>query len=196
MATMFIRKTRLVNPKTKAVYYNFQLIESVRTERGPRQRILLNLGAHLDIDDEERKLLANRIEELLKGIQSFIAVPEKIEQYAQCYTAQLVKRLSTKQPPSNDSEVIPQEFVNIDVHSIAKTGPRSVGAEHLMLQMAKQLELPEQLKKLGLSKAETAMAVGSVIARAVNPASERATYTWLCSESGLGVGCKLSSINS
>lgn len=186
MGAMFIRKTRLVNPKTKAVYYNFQLVESVRTERGPRQRILLNLGAHLDINDEERKLLANRIEELLKGIQSFITPPEKIEQYAQQFAAQLVKQLSTEQPPISTKEALPQEFVNIDMHSIAKSEPRSVGAEHLMLQMAKQLELPEKLKQLGLAKAETALALGSVIARAVNPASERATYTWLCTESGLG----------
>ncbi len=186
IAAMFIRKTRLVNPKTKAVYYNFQLIESVRTERGPRQRILLNLGAHLDVNDEERKLLANRTEEILKGIQSLMTCPEKIERYAQHYASQLVKQLSVKQPLSNDNKAIPQEFVDIDVHSIATSEPRSVGAEHLMLQMAEQLELPKQLKKLGLSETETATAMGSVIARAVNPASERATYTWLCDESGLG----------
>lgn len=186
MRGMFIRKTRLANPKTQEVYYNFQLIESVRTERGPRQRILLNLGAHLDIDDEERKLLANRIEELFKGVQSFITYSEKIERYAQRYSSQLVKRLSMGQPESNVKEAIPPEFVNINVNSIQKSEPRSVGAEHLMLQMAEQLALPEQLMKLGLSVSETAMALGSVIARAVNPGSERSTYSWLCSESGLG----------
>ena len=183
---MFIRKTRLVNPKTKETYYNFQLIESVRTERGPRQRILLNLGARLDIADEERKPLANRIEELLKGIQSLIKCPEKIEGLAQRYASQLVKRLSVERPAPNDKEIIPPEFVKIDVNSIQKSEPRSVGAEQLMLQMANQLGLPEQLEKLGLSESETALALGSVIARAVNPASERATHAWLSSESGLG----------
>ena len=183
---MFIRKTRLVNPKTQTIYYNFQLIESVRTERGPRQRILLNLGTHLDISDEERKPLANRIEELLSGIQPLIPYPEKIEQLAQQYASQLMRKLSTGQPEPNNKEIIPPEFVNIDLHSIRKSEPRSVGAEHLMLQMADQLDLRKQLKKLGLSESETALALASVIARAVNPASERATYNWLCSESGLG----------
>ena len=183
---MFIRKTRLVNPKTQETYYNFQLIESVRTERGPRQRILLNLGARLDIADEERKPLANRIEELLKGVQSLIQCSEKIESLAQRYASELVKRLSEETPAPNDKEIIPAEFVKIDINSIQKSEPRSVGAEQLMLQMANQLGLSEQLKKLGLSESDTALALGSVIARAVNPASERATHSWLSSQSGLG----------
>ena len=44
-----------------------------------------------------------------------------------------------------------------------------------MLQMARQLELPKQLEKLGLSKTETVEALGSIIGRAVNPDSERST---------------------
>jgi transposase len=183
---MFIRKTRLVNPKTRETYYNFQLVESVRTERGPRQRILLNLGAQLDLSDEERKPLANRIEELLKGIQSLIPCSEKIEGLAQRYASQLVQRLSVERLEPNDKEMVPREFVNIDLNSIQKSEPRSVGAEHLMLQMAHQLALPEQLAKLGLSESDTALALSAVIARAVAPGSERATHSWLCFESGLG----------
>lgn len=182
---MFIRKTRKLDPATKKAYFTFQLIESIRTERGPRQRILLNLGSHLDLNQEDLKLLANRIEEVLQGVNSLIVYPEAIECHAQQYASKLVKRLSTEQSESNDQETVPPELVTIDINSITKSEPRSVGAEHLMLQMAKQLELPEQLEKLGLSQDETAMALASVIARAVNPGSERATYAWLCSESGL-----------
>ena len=55
-----------------------------------------------------------------------------------------------------------------------------------MLQMAHQLQLPEQLQELGLSKTDTAVALGIIIARAVSPNSERSTYNWLCKHSGLG----------
>ncbi len=41
-----------------------------------------------------------------------------------------------------------------------------------MLEMANQLKLPEQFAKLGLSKTKKAIALGSIIARAVNPGSE------------------------
>ena len=55
-----------------------------------------------------------------------------------------------------------------------------------MLQMAEQLGLPKKLKALRLSNKEVALAMGTIIGRAVHPASERSTYTWLCCESGLG----------
>ena len=55
-----------------------------------------------------------------------------------------------------------------------------------MLHMANQLELPSKLQKLGLSKTDISIALGSIIARAVFPDSERSTYTWLCNDSGLG----------
>jgi transposase len=55
-----------------------------------------------------------------------------------------------------------------------------------MLEMVHQLKLSEQLAKLGFSKTERATALGSIIARAVNPDSERSTHAWLCEESGLG----------
>ena len=78
------------------------------------------------------------------------------------------------------------EFVSINVNSIEKSEPRSIGAEHLMLKMADQLHLPQQLQKLGFSKTDASVALGSIIARAVFPKSERSTYDWLCKRSGLG----------
>jgi len=52
--------------------------------------------------------------------------------------------------------------------------------------MGNQLELPSKLKALGLSKTDVSIAMGSIIARAVFPDSERSTYSWLCNDSGLG----------
>lgn len=69
---MFIRKTKKVVRETQKSYFVYQLVESVRTERGPRQQILLSLGSNLGIADEDLKLLANRIEEIFTGIQSFV----------------------------------------------------------------------------------------------------------------------------
>jgi hypothetical protein len=60
---MFIRTVRKKNRGSGQVYIYQQLIESVRTPRGPRQRILLNLGT-LEILPTEWKELANRNEAL------------------------------------------------------------------------------------------------------------------------------------
>jgi hypothetical protein len=51
--------------------------------------------------------------------------------------------------------------------------------------VGEQLQLPNELKKLALSATEVSVALGTIIARATNPKSKRATYTWLCEKSGL-----------
>ena len=184
---MFIRKTKKNDPKTQKSYFTYQLIESVRTARGPRQRILLSLGSTLELPEEEHKNLANCIEEIISGNKSLFPYPEHIERLAKLYASQVVRRLSEPQEQSKDPETVEpkQNFVTIDVDSIEKSEPRTVGAEHLMLQMVKQLQLPEKLQELGLSNTEVSIALGSIIARAVSPDSERSTYNWLCKDSGL-----------
>jgi transposase len=181
---MFIKKTTKTERGTGKIYCAYHLVESVRTAKGPRQRILLYMGADIGLPESEHGQLAQCISDLLTGTQRLIPHPEHIERLAQRYVSQIVHRLS-----SSDNHVEPKEtteFVQIDVNSVEESEPRSVGVEHLMLEMAHQLELPEQLAQLGLSKAERNLALGSIIARAVNPDSERSTYAWLCQESGLG----------
>jgi len=68
---MYIRRVRKTDKSTGKSYFYYQLIEAYRTAKGPRQRILLNLGK-LELDDRERKLLANRIEQLITGQASLI----------------------------------------------------------------------------------------------------------------------------
>ncbi len=85
----------------------------------------------------------------------------------------------------SESKEIAQDFVNIDVNSIEKSEPRTVGAEHLMLQMTEQLKLSQKLHPLGVSEKDTSIALGAIIARTVAPESERSIYTWLSNSSGL-----------
>ena len=85
----------------------------------------------------------------------------------------------------SESKEIAQDFVNIDVNSIEKSEPRTVGAEHLMLQMTEQLKLSQKLHPLGVSEKDTSIALGAIIARTVAPESGRSIYTWLSNSSGL-----------
>lgn len=181
---MFIKKTTKTDRTTGKTYCAYHLVESVRTSKGPRQRILLYMGADIGLPESEHWQLAQCISEQLAGTQCLIRHPEYIERLSQKYVSQILHHLSVLDDFPKPSE--PAEFVPIDVNSVEKSEPRSVGAEHLMLEMAYQLKLPEQLAKLGLSKREQATALGSIIARAVNPDSELSTYAWLCNESGLG----------
>jgi len=182
---MFIRTTRKIDPVTKKTYSSFQLIESIRTDRGPRQRILLNLGNSLDLDSEQFKNLANRIEEIVSGQTTCFYPSEKIELLAQAYASRLVKNLAKPALEIKETTAVP-DYAKIDLRSIVHQEARTVGAEDLLLRTAKQLHFPEKLAELNFSKKQIALALGSIVARATFPASERATHLKLTSQSGLG----------
>ena len=88
---MFIKKVKKRNGKTQKIYEYLQLVESVRTEKGPRQRLVLNLG-NIDIDRSQYKALARRIEDILTGQRSFIELDERVEKYAKDAANTIFKR--------------------------------------------------------------------------------------------------------
>ena len=182
---MFIRKTRKTDRKTKKDYFSYQLVESIRTARGPRQQILLSLEADLSLSDEDLKLLANRIEEIFSGSLSFLPYPDEIELLAQRYASQLINRRSTPTVPAAETGEEPM-YQPIDINTIEQQEPRTVGVEHLILHFASELQLQKKLRLLGLSEKEIALSLGTIIGRAAFPASERATRKWLTQRSGLG----------
>ena len=181
---MFIRKTRKRDPVTKKFYFAFQLVESFRTERGPRQRILLNLGSDLNLNTEEPKELANRIEEIVNGQPSLFPSTPRIETLAQRYASRFIKKMS--QPVDNKVDISVTDLATIDLNSVTHQEPRTVGGEDLLLRIAQELKIPEKLKELNFSAKETAVALGSIIVRATSPASERATQSRLIDQSGMG----------
>ncbi len=71
---MFIRAITKKNPGYDKTFTYHRLMESIRTPKGPRQRVLLNLG-YLDLPSADWKTLANRIEEILLAQASFLAPP-------------------------------------------------------------------------------------------------------------------------
>jgi len=182
---MFIRKTIKKDPRSGKSYSVYFLVESTRTDKGPRQKILLYMGSEINIPETEHKLLAQRIAEIIAGERPLIPYSETIECLAQTYASQVIHRLSevVAEPAA---PVLKTDFMTIDLNTMEKSEPRTVGTEHLLLQMAHQLQLPKKLKELGLSPTEASIALGSIVARATQPDSERATYAWLCQRSGLG----------
>ena len=183
---MFIRKTKKVVHETQKIYFVYQLVESIRTERGPRQRILLSLGSNIGVADEDLKLLANRIEEIFTGNASFVACPEEIECLAERYASKLLQRISKTTPDAIEPTEGEPDYQSIDMQTIQQQEPRTVGAEHLMLHLLSQIGFQKKLQKLGFSEQEVALSLATIIGRAVFPASERATYEWLIHRSGLG----------
>ena len=190
IANMFIRKKTHKNRKTGNQYFTFQLIESVRTERGPRQHILLNLGSDLSLSASDSKLLANRIEERLAGIQPLLPYPEHIERLAGIYSKQLIRKKTDKSLPPSEC-IQPQgtdgkrTYHSVDLDSLEHEHCRSIGIEYIAYETFKKLGLKDLLSNLGFTSRQIQIATAVIVGRLVHPASERSTHYWLKNQTAL-----------
>ena len=86
---MYIRKVTHTDKKNRQDYHTFKLVESVRTERGPRQRAILNLGREFTLPEDQWKDLANRIEEIVTGQSPLFVCSAEVEGLACRYARQI-----------------------------------------------------------------------------------------------------------
>jgi len=182
---MYIRKVAQLNKKTRKEYFTHRLVESYRNANGKvRQQVLLNLGTNFTIPTEQWKLLADRIEEILSG-QQVLLVPEKaIEEMAQSIAKRVIHRVATeKELPKPDKT--DNNYLSIDLDSLAYQQVRQIGAEHVCLETLKQLGLKELLKEAKFNNKQINVAISSIIGRLVFPGSERATHRFLQDQSAL-----------
>ena len=148
---MFIRKCIKINKITAKKYFFYQLVESVRTERGPRQVLLLNLGADLELAPEDTKILANRIEEIVAGTQSLLPVPEHIELLARRFANELIKKRSEVFQSENHDENSEKQvdYQTVDINTLKHEHSRAIGVETIAYETFKELSLDEKFKELG-----------------------------------------------
>lgn len=185
---MFIKKTTKLDRKSKKNYHQFQLVESIRTSQGPRQRILLNLGTDIRLSDEERKQLANCIENKVRSIKTLFPYPSHVEEMGNRFAGKLIERFSdmSSQKCESSGTKVKGDFHMVDIDSLEHENVRTIGLEHICLETIKKLELDKLLCKLGLSKRQVEVATGVIVARLAGCCSDKSTFEWLRNISGLG----------
>lgn len=181
---MYIRRIPLKDKKGKHKYFTYKLVESFRTERGPRQRIILNLGSDFSLQDARWKELANRIEEIMTDSSPLIPYPGEIETLAQTYAKSVLSKHSRPSVPVTEDEE--PEFHTINIRSVKQRDVRTVGAEYLMLSMIREFGFDQFLRELGFRPPEVHRVLGLIVSRAVHPGSERNSFDWLRNNSALG----------
>jgi transposase len=186
---MYIRKVTHAHKKNQHEYHTFKLVESVRTERGPRQRMLLNLGTDFTFPEEKWKDLANRIEGIITGQYPLFAYPEEIETLARRYARKIINYQGQLQKSDVSSEGSPgveePDYHRVDINTLENEHPRPVGAEYVIHETIKELELDKKLTSLGFNKPALDVAIGVITARLVAPSSERAAHIWLQRMTGI-----------
>jgi hypothetical protein len=127
---MYIKKVRKRNPGGQRQYEYLHLVENVRTEQGPRQRLVLNLGT-LPIEADQYKELANTIEGMLTGQAELFSPDPRIEKQARKAVRRLLERRAHSEEKDNRGTPLAPEYQTIDVHSLEATEPRSIGPEYV-----------------------------------------------------------------
>ena len=173
---MFIRKVPHKDKKNRKPYYTYKLVESVRTQRGPRQRDVLNLGVDFQLPKEQWKDLANCIETIITKQKLLFDYPHEISSLAKKYARTIIRQQSIA--IDEDKDVI-SDYHSIDVNSIDNEDVRTVGAEHVVLETIKELDMDGKLKRLGLNRFQISVALGVIAGRMIVPGSERATHQWM-----------------
>ncbi len=178
---MFIRRTQTRRAKDGSTYSTTRLVHSERLGGKVRQRTLLNLGRHFEIEPELWPRLCARIEDLLEGQHRlFDDLGETVETEAQRIAALLLARGHGAAPGAE------RDPVAICPESMALARARSVGVEQIGLWAMQQTGLMPLLETLGVNGALRSAATGLIVGRLAHPASERETHRWLAQDSALG----------
>lgn len=181
---MFIRET--VKSKKGKKYIQHQLVESIRTPNGPRQRLLLNMG-FLDLPKDQWKELANTIESELHGQKNLFSTHLEIEKLAKHYASVIIKERLNKESEKIEQESVKEksEYETVDIHSVSTSDSRTIGVEHVVTSSIQEYDLDGVLKKLKFTDSQMDYAKMLIAGRLAHPASERETVRWINENSAM-----------
>jgi len=187
---MFIRESKTKNKKTGKVYIKHSLVESVRTERGPRQRVVLTLG-RLAVDREHWKQLATALEAFLSGkaelmfLAGFELSEEVLSEIARTRAVARTHKARLGGAPATEEASPEPVYQEVDVMSVHCSDSRSLGPELAAHQAWELLEFDQLLGRCGFSPREQALAATVIWGRLIQPGSDLSTWQWLRERSSL-----------
>ena len=209
---MFIKKIDKSVKKTGQHYFTYRLCESYRIDTKVRHRNILNVGKLDGIRKEDFKLLCDRVEQKVKGINPlFLSLPENVEKEAEfiyrrilheklldCTTATVPSVPSVPSVPpvppvasaKDENEEI-SDVRQVDINSITNEDSRSFGGEWLSKQMLDSCGLSDFLSQNMDNEVMAGLISVEIISRMIHPSSELETSRWLESESSL---CEIMSL--
>lgn len=173
---MYIKRVTKSNRGSRRLYEYLHLVENVRTENGPRQRLILNLGT-LDLAPERYKDLANCIEAMLTGQQQMFSSDPHLLKLARKAADKIRIRGAVEQSVEKSHTAAPS-YQQVDVASMEAGQVRSVGPEYVCHCIWNQLGLSELLVSEGVPESVLPLMEALVIGRLISPGSEVHTWNW------------------
>jgi transposase len=155
---------------------------------------VLNIGVDFDLPKEQWKELANCIEGIITKQRPIFDYPKEITTLARKYARAIIRQQTCAIDQGEESS---PDYQVIDINSVDNEDARTVGAEYVVYETIKELEVDRKLRNLGLNRLQLAVALGVIAGRMIVPGSERATHQWLQNITGLDelMGVDLSNVS-
>lgn len=177
---MFIRKSsRKYKGKS---YTNYILVESIRTEKGPRQKTICSLGDLSPRSGSEWLKFAHKIELALIGQDDLLESEDsevqsivnkvKARQAKQEQRDAAVKSFENQQP-KEESELVNVLVDKVECEEVREAGPVFVGHQFWL-----RLGLEQILAECGIDKRSRLVSCAMVMNRLIFPKSEHAMPDW------------------
>jgi len=180
---MFVKPLVKYNKSTKQRYNVYQLCESFRLDGRIRHRVIVGLGKLDDLPGEEqKKLLGKRVEELLTGQGDRLSLYEPdgaVEKLAHYYLAEIKKKGRYDIGKAN------ADWQTVDLSTLKNKDGREIGAEWLCKQAFDQLGIATFLQNNDWAQDDISLAATHIISRAVYPASELKTVSFIKENSAI-----------
>lgn len=184
---MYIRKVNKKNKNHNKQYSYYRLVHGYKVGNKVRQQTLLNLGKLEELPSCKHKLLADRIEMLLTGVESLVGTEDKlVESLAQKF-AQEIQRKGIFNLSSSKREIakpLDKEYQEVDLNSLENIDSKEIGGEWLCKQTFDKLGLENTLLDAGLSNHEANVSQLLLTAKLLHPSSESESSRWLRENSG------------
>lgn len=185
---MFIKKITKPDRKGETSYTYYRLVHSYKVGDKNRQQTIINLGSLKELDKKYHKLLADRIDCLLSGVNTIqFDTPDIVEELAEEFRKKIISKgvFPEKKKSRSISSDIPTEYQEVNTLSIEELESKSIGGEWLVKQAFDKLNFPQILANTNMSEREIVIAQKLMTAKLIHPSSELETERWLEENSGV-----------
>jgi transposase len=174
---MYLRRT--TRSHQGRTYVNYQLVESVRTPKGPRQNTICSLGDLGPGSREEWARRARKLEQAVAGQEDLLerSDPEVDRVLEKTKAKRLAGAQRTAQMPGPRSGE--DGHITVDPKRITTEYHREAGTVHVGYQFWERIGLDEILEQQGLSETTRQLACAMTLNRLIHPASENAMPAWI-----------------
>ena len=176
---MFFREAISKNSKSPVL----QLVENIRTEKGPRQRLVVSLGTYLKIPKEKRREVARIVKERLFGQQSLFEYDSQLIAYAD----KIVKKIQTEGKWNSVREQVckfkkatkDKSTAEIFIDDVQHGYDRELGPILIGHCFWERLNFSTILSDCGFNKRQIKTAQISLLNRLIAQDSEHSIISWL-----------------